>query len=292
LNKAKIKKISWFSWWRQTIDDEDQNEESNLFVCQCHFWLRYSKILKDSAIYEKREHLLMIKMTSAAYGELIYQAYEFNNRRFFEYVDKKTNILIIIRTINDYVFGAYTAKGWGDQPINDYIYDEDAFIFSIRREGKTECHCFRFKNPAQVLYGDRNGITFGDSEIIIRNETNVAILGESFDKPQGYTLEEKKSFLTGTSLPNSWSMTHIEVYKIDVGTYSYNLDFIQEGFAADNEIDQARDTRNNERIRKEKREDEIEENLRKEAEHRIFQENYRELMHNKKEALQQKESKV
>ena len=53
--------------------------------------------------------------------------------------EKISNVLVIIHTKKDYVFGGYTSKGWQQdaKSTNQYTEDHKAFMFSIRMSNDT-----------------------------------------------------------------------------------------------------------------------------------------------------------
>jgi hypothetical protein len=132
----------------------------------------------------------------------------------------KPNTVTIIKNNLDYVFGAYCSSQWsGNSGV--FIADNNAFIFSLRRNGICESNKFNIKTVEKTFY--RNtcyGPAFGGGcDIYICNGSNVHMysysnFGDSYDIPDGYRFEsvEAKCYLAGNY--NGWLATEIKVYQI------------------------------------------------------------------------------
>merc|ERR1719471_1426036 len=60
----------------------------------------------------------------------------FNIRSFSEKCHHQSDIMLIIRTEDDHVFGGYTSVGWKDMELSfKYGHDTKAFVFTLR------CQC-------------------------------------------------------------------------------------------------------------------------------------------------------
>ena len=104
---------------------------------------------------------------------------------------------------------------------NRYTVDSNAFLFSLRRDGKSYNDKFTIKNDACSLYGNSGyGPIFGKGhDLLICNESNIKTgsftdFGYSYNSPDGYSYggNNTKSFLAGNY--NQWTTTEIEVYQI------------------------------------------------------------------------------
>ena len=165
-------------------------------------------------------------MTQAAFGDIVFQNVpgKIEARQFYNVVKKRTNFLVVIETNENYVFGAYTSTGFGEERENGVVNDLHSFVFSMRRDGITECHCFRPINPARALSFDKYfGVSFGENELVIQNDFTVthAFLGDSYHKPEGYSQLEKRNFLAGST----WHVSKIEIFQVQRDLVSYDVVF-------------------------------------------------------------------
>ena len=180
--------------------------------------------LTDSAIMNRQECLSLIKMTNCKVGVLLYRATRdtFNTVIFHQKCDGVKNTISIIKNDLDYVFGGYASSAWNSS--GQYINDPNAFIFTLRRNGKFECNKFMVKN-ANVANGTNGtsayGPTFGAGhDIYIINNSNANMgsssnFGHSYSLPDNivYGTDIAKNFLAGNH--NQWLVTEIEVYQIN-----------------------------------------------------------------------------
>ena len=180
--------------------------------------------LTDSAIMNRQECASLIKMTNCKVGVLLYRATRdtFNTVIFHQKCDGVKNTISIIKNNLDYVFGGYASSPWNSS--GQYINDPNAFIFTLRRNGKFECNKFMVKN-ANVANGTNGtsayGPTFGAGhDIYIINNSNANMgsysnFGHSYSLPDNivYGTDIAKNFLAGNH--NQWLVTEIEVYQIN-----------------------------------------------------------------------------
>ena len=84
----------------------------------------------------------------------------FTANEFHSKCDGESKTITIIKTNTNYVFGGYTSSAWNSE--GDYIFDSNAFIFSLRRNGVSKCEKFMVKNPDKAIIGHRHyGPIFG-----------------------------------------------------------------------------------------------------------------------------------
>ena len=135
--------------------------------------------------------------------------------------DGKTNTITIIRNNLNYVFGGYASASWDSSSV--WTNYPNAFLFSLRSDGKSYNEKFTIKNHAFALFNNSNyRPTFGcGSDLYICNESNIKTgsftnFGHSFNVPIGYSYNDgnAKSFLAGNF--NEWTTTEIEVYQISL----------------------------------------------------------------------------
>ncbi|KAJ5071302.1 pep-cterm sorting domain-containing protein [Anaeramoeba ignava] len=154
--------------------------------------------------------------------------YDFSAEKFHEICDNKGKTLVIIETIEDFIFGGFTTIGWGLQSGKCYklpsnregyrVKDKKAFIFSLKNPSNSDPVCFPI-NPQFAGYAlqhsENRGPTFGytrfrgytvlsDFEILIKMESGRTGF------PQKYLGQDiQKNFLVGSS---SFVVKEIEVY--------------------------------------------------------------------------------
>jgi hypothetical protein len=172
--------------------------------------------LYSSLVLTKEEAVTLSQMTESKDGNLLYRATTdgFEAKAFHAKCDGKENTITIIKTNGNYVFGGYTAAKWNSD--FGYISDSEAFVFSLRRNGKSCNHKFIVSNETNAIYGNPN---YGPSfayDIVIKDKSNGNIdsfsdLGWAYHYPAENG--DSKSFLAGNY--DSWLTTEIEVYQIN-----------------------------------------------------------------------------
>jgi hypothetical protein len=168
------------------------------------------------------ENISLFEMIDSSKGKLLYRASKdgFTAKAFHSLCDGKKNTITIIKNNLNYVFGGYTSAAWLNNA--NFGHDNNAFIFSLRKNGVTNVRKFMVKNPEFAIYGTENtGPTFGCErcDIYICDESNNKTgsqtdFGSAYELPEGYTFqsENTRSFLGGNY--NQWLSTEIEVYQI------------------------------------------------------------------------------
>ena len=185
-----------------------------------HEW-RNSSILKyDNEIPH------MILMSRAAYRDTLLDCnadeLKQDRKTFYDVVKNKGNFFVIIETVEDYVFGAFTSTGFGEDRAKGIVNDPHSYLFSIRRAGDAQCHRFRPKNPAKAFSFDKDfGVSFGDNELVIKNnfEVSHAFLGDSYDKPEQCDQIDKRNFLAGSV----WQVSRLEIIRVHLDLVGYLL---------------------------------------------------------------------
>ena len=176
-------------------------------------------LLKDFLILNAEEALSLVKMSKSTEGCLLYRASRdgFTAQDFHSRCDGKTNTITIIKNNLNCVFGGYASASWNSS--NQYINDPNAFLFSLRRDGKSYNDKFTIKKPENALHGSSSyGPIFGGHDILVCNQSNATFgsytnFGHSYNLPDGYGKGRiAKNFLTGNY--NHWTTTEIEVYQI------------------------------------------------------------------------------
>jgi hypothetical protein len=174
---------------------------------------RNSCWFNDSLILNDEECLSLVEMTNSTKGNLLYRATRdgFEAQAFHTRCDGKPNTITIIKNNLNYVFGGFASSAWNSS--GRYIHDENAFLFSLRRNGVSSKDKFMTKNPVYSLYGKSDyGPTFGGGhDIHICHQSNVchgqySFFGEIW--PSG----DANFYLGGNHL--QWLTSEIEVYQM------------------------------------------------------------------------------
>ena len=157
--------------------------------------------------------------TKSTKGNLLFRATRdgFTSQAFHLKCDGKGNTITIIQSNLNYVLGGFASSSWNSS--DGYINDQNAFLFSLRRNGDSYTDKFIVKNVGNALFGSSShGPTLGAQDIQICNQSNTSIgnysgFGVSYSLPNGYTQGgNAQAFLAGNY--NEWTTTEIEVYQI------------------------------------------------------------------------------
>ena len=190
-------------------------------------------------------------MTHSSNGILLYRASSdgFTSEAFHANCDGKHETITIIKTNTNYVFGGYASSAWNSSCA--YIADNNAFIFSLRRNGDFDPQNFSIKDPSKALIGHHSyGPIFGGGngnalkhhgrgfnvynnrfnnalssgletgcDIFITSNSNTsyvceANIGQSYECPVNHIYGQQNTinFLAGGK--KNWVTTEIEVYQI------------------------------------------------------------------------------
>ena len=176
--------------------------------------------LNDSLILNRDECLSLFQMINSSHGKLLYRATRdgFTSQAFHSKCDNIANTVTIIKNNLNFVFGGYTSAAWIST--SGWKNDPNAFIFSLRRNGKSTNEKFLVKHPEYAIYGfSLYGPTFGSGhDIHVCNESNkiegsFSCVGYSYVIPDRYRSEDVRNFLSGNY--NQWLSKEIEVYEIN-----------------------------------------------------------------------------
>ena len=149
---------------------------------------------------------------------LIYRATRdgFSAASFHAKCNGKARTYTIIKTVSNYVFGAFTAATWASS--GGYSTDGYAFIYSLRRAGVSNNEKFLIRPGYGAIYNDiTQGPTFGNGhDIFVCDNSNINIgsytyFGTSYNLPAGWA-QNTVSYLAGSY--SSWLTTEIEVFQI------------------------------------------------------------------------------
>jgi hypothetical protein len=151
---------------------------------------------------------------------------------FHSKCDNISNTVIIIKTTSNSVFGGLTSAQWTSDW--GYIYDSNAFIFSLRRSGNSNKERFNVTNPDYAIYSYYwYGPTFGGGNDIYvsdnsnKNSNSYSNFVHSYQLPQNLTSwsDEAKNYLAGSY---TWQTTEIEVYQVKL-FIPYSVTFLHNG---------------------------------------------------------------
>ena len=176
--------------------------------------------LKDSLILNEAEMLSLIEITKSNKGKLLYRATRdgFTAKVFHSKCDGKANTITIIKNNFNYVFGGYASTAW--KSLDSYVSDDNAFVFSLRRNGESKTEKFTVKSNTHALQMDPfYGPVFGGCDIVVENNSDVVVdrltnFGSYYHLPEGYPnfFENTKCYLIGKK---GYLTVEIEIYQIN-----------------------------------------------------------------------------
>jgi hypothetical protein len=184
----------------------------------------YSDIaLRDSLILTQNERKTlyqMYEMEPAREAKLIYRATIDGSAAssFHSKCDGISNTVTIIKTTSNSVFGGFTSVAWASW--EQWTYDANAFIFSLRRFGNPNKQRFNVTRTENAIYRYYSyGPTFGGGhDIYVADNSNTNYysycnFGYSYQSPKNITYEsaEAQSYLAGSY---TWQTSEIEVYQV------------------------------------------------------------------------------
>ncbi len=194
-------------------------------------WLNSSIIMKEN----ERERLGLVQISKAKTGDLIYRATRdgFSAENFHRQCASRDNILIIIKTNTDHIFGGYISIRLNEIPARKTGEDPKAYVFSLRRGGVSETHLMKIKRPKlAITFNTYDFLAFGsadnlalDNEFPVNfdiflarhpniNGTNHCNIGRSYEMPDGFEKYSihARGFLAGCY--SDWLANEIEVYQL------------------------------------------------------------------------------
>ncbi len=76
-----------------------------------------------------------------------------------------TNLLMVLRSSDNYILGGFTSKSWLRENVGHLIWDEAAFVFSIK-ESTGQCIRHNIVDSPFVIYTDwHHGPCFGETDL-------------------------------------------------------------------------------------------------------------------------------
>ena len=166
----------------------------------------------------------MLNLTGFKSFTLLFRAARdgFSVSKFHQKCNGQDNTVTIVKTTNDYIFGGYTSVSWDSS--SSYKYDQNAFLFSLRRAGVSSNQRFNIiSNYQNAIYCNQGyGPTFGAGhDFVVRDSTTTSFSGTStpntFYTSYNYHYSnnhyEFHSVFAGSS---SFIAQELEVYKIEL----------------------------------------------------------------------------
>jgi hypothetical protein len=125
----------------------------------------------------------------------------------------------MVKTTNDYIFGGYTSASWDSS--GSYKYDQNAFLFSLRRSSVSSKQRFNIiSNYQHATYNTQGyGPTFGAGhDFYITDSTSSSFSGSSTPSTYYYSYNynynyEFHNLFAGSS---NFIAKELEVYKIEL----------------------------------------------------------------------------
>lgn len=170
---------------------------------------------------QKKELNILCDFSVDTRWVLIYRASKngFSAKNFHESCDGIPKTLTVVKTVNNYVFGGYTNEAWNQS--GDYIYDKDAFIFSLINKNNSPIKINCCEPEKAVTSHSNSGPTFGDGhEFYISGYSNIkeqnvklqscSNVGKSYKHPLfSHNSHDAKTFLAGSFL---FQTAEIEIF--------------------------------------------------------------------------------
>jgi hypothetical protein len=188
----------------------------------------------------ERERLGLVQICKAKTGDLIYRATRdgFSAENFHQKCASRNNILLIIKTNTDHIFGGYISIRLNEIPAGITGEDMNAYIFSLRRGDVSETHLMKIKRPRFAItfnthdflgFGSVDNLNFDQKlpmnfDIFLarypnKKELNTSgknhcNIGRSYEMPDGFDKysTNARSFLAGYY--DDWLTNEIEVYQL------------------------------------------------------------------------------
>ena len=136
----------------------------------------------------------------------------FDAASFHYYCDNKGPTMTLYRSDHGYVFGGYTSVSW--EGSSSFKADPSAYIFSVYLRKKLE-QIDPSKNKYSIMDYKSYGPSFGYDDLRVKGvekASTIKALRKSYLGPKG---EKTRSWATYLSGANEFTLTEIEVYKVE-----------------------------------------------------------------------------
>jgi hypothetical protein len=128
------------------------------------------------------------------------------------------NLLVIIQTRDNSVFGGYTSVGWTSNFFG-YIYDSSAYLLSVRKNGLANPYKLIIVSPQEAIYSDPSyGPSFGINDIVVYDASNESYSSfaapcYSYSCPQGFNSANAGNFFFWSPMSGTFQSSEIEVFQ-------------------------------------------------------------------------------
>eukprot|EP01156_Anaeramoeba_ignava_P021480 Anaeramoba_ignava/c19130_g1_i1.p1 GENE.c19130_g1_i1~~c19130_g1_i1.p1 ORF type:complete len:452 (+),score=77.21 c19130_g1_i1:263-1618(+) len=140
----------------------------------------------------------------------------YSSKTFHQVCDDKGKTLTLIESNDGFIFGGYTTVGWKSNVGNNYILDNNAFLFSLKNPFNQKPQKFAIVNGEEknaIRYHPERGPKFGYGDLGIGANLQIgwSNFGRSFQLPQGVQPHSRaaKEFLAGG---HSFKVKEVEVF--------------------------------------------------------------------------------
>jgi hypothetical protein len=172
----------------------------------------------DSVILTNQEKSALVSLGSNGGFKsfnLLYRATRdgFFSNIFHQKCDNKAHTVVVVKSDLNSVFGGYTAALWN--PINSYVSDSTAFLFSLRRRGFNSTEKFAVSSSSYAIYTEplRMPAFGGGHELHICDSSDI--IKDSYTRFTGHYAPPSGG---DTHLAGSYNFftTEIEVYQVTI----------------------------------------------------------------------------
>ncbi|KAJ5074854.1 pep-cterm sorting domain-containing protein [Anaeramoeba ignava] len=223
----------------QKLQNENDKKELNEFIEEENSFIFKPRIRFKSAIIQDIQHFKKLKEwindnDFFCKMKLGFSAIRdgFNSKKWHDICDNKGKTLVIIKTLDNFIFGGFTQVGFTTDKSkwektsrknkNGFIIDPNAFIFSLRNDKndrkpeKLTIKKGKEENAIEYWYDDR-GPVFGSGFDIYLNsklQPGFSALGYAYNLPNEVKLgkNQAKNYLAGSY--NEWIVDEVETYFI------------------------------------------------------------------------------
>eukprot|EP01156_Anaeramoeba_ignava_P009790 Anaeramoba_ignava/a478211_80.p1 GENE.a478211_80~~a478211_80.p1 ORF type:complete len:552 (-),score=216.55 a478211_80:124-1779(-) len=144
-----------------------------------------------------------------------------SSENFYGKVNDKGRTLILVRTTDDYIFGAYTTVGFQSNKNNEFIEDPKAFLFSLKNPDKEpkQFPILPGKEKYALFYNAQKGPYFGGNgkitpDLVFNSSLKSGVTNIGYTYGIGDEIKpnsnDSKSYLAGSL--KRWEVKIFEVY--------------------------------------------------------------------------------
>ena len=196
---------------------------NNYYGTNCQYFSLNSTTFVNSSILTQEQGNALLNLANLSSTSIYAKIYSasingFGAVNFHSKCDNVLGTLIVIKTINSYVFGGFTLANWGNN--GGYQTDANAFIFSLINQYNYPVR-LNVTNAANAIFASSSyGPIFGNgfdlyiADQFISNTNSRTQLGNAYQLPLNmtYGTMASQSFLAGSYY---FQPIEIEVYSIN-----------------------------------------------------------------------------